>query len=70
MKKVNKKENNLSSTYLQSQKLYLMSKYKNEKKTLIAFLYNSNIKNQKIFIEDYIANLANIYKDFIFTKMD
>ena len=70
MRKVNKKENNLSSTYLQSLKLYLMSKYKNEKKTLIAFLYNSNIKNQKIFIEDYIANLANIYKDFIFTKMD
>ena len=47
-----------------------MSKYKNEKKTLITFLYDSNMKNQKIFIEDYIANLANIYKDFIFTMMD
>ena len=68
--KVNKKENNLSSAYLQSLKLYLMSKYKNGKKTLITFLYDSNMKNQKIFIEDYIANLANIYKDFIFTMMD
>ena len=28
------------------------------------------MKNQKIFIEDYIANLANIYKDFIFTIMN
>ena len=70
MRKVNKKENNLSSAYLQSLKLYLMSKYKNGKKTLITFLYDSNMKNQKIFIEDYIANLANIYKDFIFTMMD
>ena len=68
--KANKKENNLSSTYLQTLRLYLMSKYKNEKKTLITFLYDSNMKNQKIFIEDYIANLANIYKDFIFTMMD
>ena len=48
--KVNKKENNLSSAYLQSLKLYLMSKYKNGKKTLITFLYDSNMKNQKIFI--------------------
>ena len=68
--KANKKENNLSSTYLQTLRLYLMGKYKNEKKTLITFLYDSNMKNQKIFIEDYIANLANIYKDFIFTMMD
>ena len=39
-------------------------------KTLIIFLYDSNLKNQKIFIEDYVANLANIDTDFEFTKMD
>ena len=65
-----KKENNLSSTYLETLKVYLMGKYKNDKKTLITFLYDSNMKNQKIFIEDYIANLANIYTDFIFAVMD
>ena len=68
--KSNKKENNLSSTYLQTLKIYLMGKYKNDKKTLITFLYDSNLKNQKIFIEDYVANLANIYTDFEFTMMD
>ena len=68
--KANKKENNLSSTYLQGLKLYLMGKYKNDRKTLITFLYDSELKNQKIFIEDYIAKAANIYTDFIFTMMD
>ena len=47
-----------------------MGKYKNEKKTLITFLYDSTMKNQKIFIEDYVANLANVYTDFLFTMMD
>ena len=68
--KANKKENSLSSTYLQTLKIYLMSKYKNDKKTLITFLYDSNLKNQKIFIEEYVANLANIYTDFVFTMID
>ena len=68
--KSNKKENNLSSTYLQSLKIYLMSKYKNDKKTLITFLYDSDMKNQKIFIEDYISKVANVYTDFIITMMD
>ena len=68
--KANKKENNLLSTYLETLKIYLMGKYKNEKKTLITFLYDSTMKNQKIFIEDYVANLANIYTDFLFTMMD
>ena len=68
--KANKKENNLSSTYLQTLKIYLMGKYKNEKQTLITFLYDSNMKNQKIFIEENIASLANIYTDFIFTIID
>ena len=65
-----KKENNLLSTYLESLKIYLMGKYKADKKTLITLLYDSSMKNQKIFIEDYAANLANIYTDFIFTMMD
>ena len=68
--KANKKESNLSSTYLQNLKIYLMGKYKNDKETLITFLYDSNMKNQKIFIEEYISNLANIYTEFIFTIMD
>ena len=68
--KSNKKENNLSSTYLQSLKIYLMSKYKNDKKTLITFLYDSDMKNQKIFIEDYISKVANVYTDFIITMID
>ena len=68
--KANKKENNLSSTYLQNLKIYLMGKYKKDKETLITFLYDSNMKNQKIFIEEYISNLANIYTEFIFTIMD
>ena len=68
--KANKKENSLSSTYLQTLKIYLMSQYKNDKKTLITFLYDSNLKNQKIFIEEYVANLANIYTDFVFTMID
>jgi hypothetical protein len=65
-----KKENNLLSTYLEALKIYLMGKYKSDKKTLITLLYDSSMKNQKIFIEDYAANLANIYTDFIFTMMD
>jgi hypothetical protein len=65
-----KKENNLLSTYLEALKIYLMGKYKADKKTLITLLYDSSMKNQKIFIEDYAANLANIYTDFIFTMMD
>ena len=68
--KSNKKENNLSSTYLENLKLYLMSQYKKDKKTLITFLYDSSMKNQKIFIEEHIAKLANIYTDFVFTMMD
>ena len=68
--KANKKESNLSSTFLQTLKIYLMGKYKKDKETLITFLYDSNLKNQKIFIEEYISNLANIYTDFIFTIMD
>ncbi len=68
--KANKKENNLLSTYLETLKIYLMGKYKSDKKTLITLLYDSSMKNQKIFIEDYAANLANIYTDFVFTMMD
>ena len=45
--KANKKENNLSSTYLQNLKIYLMGKYKKDKETLITFLYDSNMKNRK-----------------------
>ena len=45
-----KKENNLLSTYLENLKLYLIGKYKNDKQTLITFLYDSTMKAQKIFI--------------------
>ena len=68
--KSNKKESNLSSTYLENLKLYLMSQYKKEKKTLITFLYDSNMKNQKIFMEENVSKIANIYTDYIFTMMD
>ena len=68
--KANKKENDLSTTYLQNLKIYLMGKYKNDKKTLITFLYDSTMKSQKIFVEDYIASLANVYPNFVFTMMD
>ena len=68
--KANKKESNLSSTFLQNLKIYLMGKYKNDKETLITFLYDSTMKNQKIFIEEYISDLANIYTEFIFTIID
>ena len=65
-----KKENDLLTTYLQNLKIYLMGKYKNDKKTLITFLYDSTMKSQKIFVEDYIASLANVYPNFVFTMMD
>ena len=65
-----KKENDLLTTYLQNLKIYLMGKYKNDKKTLITFLYDSTMKSQKIFVEDYIASLANAYPNFVFTMMD
>ena len=68
--KANKKESNLSTTFLQNLKIYLMGKYKNDKETLITFLYDSTMKNQKIFIEEYISDLANIYTEFIFTIID
>ena len=68
--KASKKENNLLSTYLETLKIYLMGKYKNDKKTLITFLYDSTMKSQKIFVEDYIASLANVYPNFVFTMMD
>ena len=68
--KPHKKENNLLSTYLENLKIYLIGKYKNDKQTLITFLYDSTMKSQKIFIEEYISNLANIYTEFIFTMID
>ena len=65
-----KKENNLLTTYLENLKLYLIGKYKKDRQTLITFLYDSTMKAQKIFIEEYISNLANIYTEFIFTMID
>ena len=62
-----KKENNLSTSFLENLKLFLMSKYKKDKKMLITFLYDSEIKSQKIFVEDNIAKLANYYPSYVFT---
>ena len=65
--KATKKENNLSTTFLENLKLYLMSKYKKDKRMLITFLYDSEIKSQRIFLEENAAKLANIYPNYIFT---
>ena len=62
-----KKDNNLSTSFLENLKLFLMSKYKKDKKMLITFLYDSEIKSQKIFVEDNIAKLANYYPNYVFT---
>ncbi|MBQ2176635.1 MAG: hypothetical protein II453_16790, partial [Alphaproteobacteria bacterium] len=62
-----KKENNLSTSFLENLKLFLMSKYKKDKKMLITFLYDPEIKSQKIFVEDNIAKLANYYPSYVFT---
>ena len=62
-----KKENNLSTTFLESLKLYLFSKYKNDKRMLITFLYDSEIKSQKIFLEEHASKLADNYPNYIFT---
>ena len=65
--KANKKENNLSTTFLENLKLFLMTKYKKDKKILITFLYDSEIKSQRIFIEEHVSKLADKYPKYIFT---
>ncbi len=65
-----KKENNLSTTFLENLKLYLMSRYKKDKKMLLTFVYDSEIKSQKIFIEENISKLANYYPQYIFTAIN
>ena len=68
--KANKKENNLSTTFLENLKLFLMSKYKKDKKMLITFLYDPEIKAQRIFIEENVSELANHYQNYIVTIMN
>ena len=68
--KASKKDNDLSTSFLQKLKLYLMTTYKKEKKTLITFLYDSEIKSQRIFIEEHVAHIANNYPNYIISIMD
>ena len=56
-----KKENNLSTTFLENLKLYLMSRYKKDKKMLLTFVYDSEIKSQKIFIEEFLTDNGYIH---------
>jgi len=68
--KATKKENDLSTSFLQKLKLYLMTTYKKEKKTLITFIYDSEIKSQRIFIEEHVSNIANDYPNYVITITD
>ena len=68
--KASKKDNNLSTTFLENLKLFLMTKYKQDKRMLLTFLYDPEIKSQRIFIEENVARLANNYPNYIFTIMN
>ena len=65
--KAAKKENNLSTTFLENLKLFLMTKYQKDKRILITFLYDPEIKSQRIFVEEHIAQLANKYPKYVIT---
>ena len=65
--KANKKENDLTTTFLENLKLYLMTKYKKDKRMLITFIYDSEIKSQRIFIEEQVSKIADNYPNYVFT---
>ena len=68
--KATKKENDLSTSFLEKLKIYLMSSYKKQKKTFITFLYDSDIKSQRIFIEEQVTKIANNYPNYIISISD
>lgn len=68
--KTNNKQNNLLTSYLGLLKLYLMNYYKAQKKTIITFLYDPNLKVQKNFMEEHVANFANLYPEYEFGMME
>lgn len=68
--KTNNKEHNLLTSYLGLLKLYLMNTYKTNKKTVITFLYDPNLKSHKNFIEEHVTYYANLYSEYEFGLMD
>jgi len=45
----------------------LMTKYKKDKRMLITFIYDSEIKSQRIFIEEQVSKIADNYPNYVFT---